>query len=150
MRAALVALAAAGLFFAGALVGVGGSPAGEPPPRPIVLTGVEARGGTQGDGRNAPLEVYEVPRQVEEGTVDEYEIEGDGSGPGPNSGPGGEGDQPDQLDEPAEPDDVHADNSGPGSDSSGSGSSGSDSSGSGSSGSSGSGPSGSDSSGSGS
>jgi uncharacterized membrane protein YgcG len=150
VRAALVALVAAGLFFAGAVAGVGGSPAGEPRPRPVVLTGVEVPGGTEGEVRNAPLEVYEVPRQVEEGTVDEYEIDGDSSGPGPNSGPGGgdDGDAPDDEDapdQPAQTDDVHTETSGPGSDSSGTGSSGS-----GSSGSSGSGSSGSDSSGSGS
>lgn len=129
MRAASAALLAAALFFAGVLVGGRGITGEAPAPTPVVLVDAEP-GVLQPTPRTGPLEVEEVPREVEEGSIEDYDDdEDDSSGPGSgedagddNSGPG------------SEDSGSGSDDSGPGSDSSGSGSSGSGS-GSGSSGS---------------
>jgi hypothetical protein len=122
VRAAFVALAAGAVFLAGVLFGSTGSTT-ERPIRPVVLTGSTTAAGGEGSQsvRNVPapgtLDVHQVERDVEEGSVEDYGDEYED-----NSGPGS--------------DDSGGDNSGSGSDDSGSGSddsgSGSDGSGSGS------------------
>jgi hypothetical protein len=98
VRAASVALIAAAIFFAGVLVG-GRAVTGEaPPPTPVVLVAAEP-GSLQPTPRASPLDVEEVPREVEEGSIEDYDDDDeDSSGPGSgedddddNSGPGSSG-----------------------------------------------------------
>ena len=157
MKAALGAFAAAALFLAGVVVGLGwGGGREAPAPEAIGLVDVADRGdgqARQDDGKGSRSgDVKLVPRDVEWGEYDDhgggYEPnDDDSSGPGgggSGSGDGtGTGDAPDGDGDSSGPGGGGGDNSGPGSDSgpgstdsgSGSGSSGSGSSGSGSSGS---------------
>jgi hypothetical protein len=124
VRAASAALLAAAMFFAGVLVG-GRGVAGEPaPPTPVAL--VAARPGSpEPTPSESPLHVEEVPREIDEGSIEDY---GDDQYGDDSSGPGS-GDETDDDNSGS-----GSSNSGPGSDDSGSGSgsSGSGSSGSGS------------------
>ena len=139
MRAASAALLAAAVFFAGVLVGGRGVADEAEPPTPVVLAAA-GLGTPEPPATESPLEVVEVPRQVEEDSIDDYrdtddiDSSGPGSGDddGDNSGPGSDDSG---SDDSGSDSDSGSGSSGSGSDSSGSGSSGSDSSGSGSSGS---------------
>lgn len=169
MKAALGAFAAAGLFLAGVVVGLGSDGGGQAAaPEAIALVDTADSGGGQAGQEDRkgsrPDDVKSVPRDV---TWGEYDDDGggyqpndadtsgpDGGGSGSGSGDGtATGDATDGDGDSSGPGGGGGDNSGPGSDNSGPGStdSGSGSSGSGSSGSgsSGSGSSGSGSSGSG-
>jgi hypothetical protein len=139
MRAAFVALAAGAVFLAGVLFGSTGSTT-ERPIRPVVLTGSTTAAGGEGSQsvRNAPapgtLDVHQVERDVEEGSVEDYGDEyEDNSGPGSDdsgsgsddSGSGSDDSGSGSDDSGSGSDDSGSDNSGSGSGSSGSGSSGS-------------------------
>jgi hypothetical protein len=112
---------AAAIFFAGVLVGGRAFAPEARPPTPVVLVAAEP-GSPRPTPSESPLEVEEVPRQVDEDPIEEYEDEGDddSSGPGSgdetdddNSGPGsGDSSGPGSGDEVEEPD---QDTSGPGS-----------------------------------
>jgi hypothetical protein len=129
MKTATGALLAAALFFAGVLVGGRGASGGSPAPGPVILRDAgPASGGPGAQERNAPLEVEEVPHEVNEGNIEEYE---DNSGPGggdvdgsDDSGPGSDDSGPGSDDSGPGSDDSGpgSDDSGPGSDDSGPGS----------------------------
>ncbi|HEX2026117.1 MAG TPA: hypothetical protein VHH92_06950 [Actinomycetota bacterium] len=128
MRAALVALVAGGVFLAGVLFGSAGTTAERPIPRPVVLTGSSSAPAPDAtpspDQRGTPtpgaLDVQRVERDVEEGSVEDYDDDeyDDNSGPGSDNSGSGSDDSGSGSDDSR----SGSDDSGSGSDSSGSGS----------------------------
>lgn len=142
MRAASAALLAAAMFFAGVLVGGRGVADEAELPTPVVLAAA-GPGTPEPPATESPLEVVEVPRQVEEDSIEDYRDAEDVDSSGPGSGDDDDNSGPGSDDSGSGSDDSGSDSdsgsgsggSGSGSGSSGSGSSGSDRAGSGSSGS---------------